>query len=196
MPTKLIESGAGPFLAILLLLSPAFSSFPGDPPAKKPTLDEFMAQCGYHKVELEPGQSNHLLVSAKANGKKVVGMVDTGCSGNWLDPEAAPRVRKVGVREAPISGVFGGKINEPIRLVEIERFEVGGLVSSNLPAALFHLAHQENRRQLDLFRIDQENKGMERNDAILGMDFLQRHHALSATGTPAFTCEKMRRARR
>jgi predicted aspartyl protease len=133
--------------------------------AGRPTVADSLANCGYIKVKVKVGRENHLLLAGKANGQELSCVIDTGCVGSVLGTEAALPVKQVGVRKGPVYGPLG-TIGENVPLVAIDQFEAGGVVESNLPAALLPLLKQ-GRRRWD-----------EKRDMILGLDFLKRQHAL------------------
>lgn len=148
------------FCWLLLLIEAA--GFGGE----RQGLDDFLAKCGYLKVKTMPGAQNHLRVHAKVNGKTVGCIVDTGCPSTIVDPARAPKLPELRVDDRPVYG-FLGMVAEKYTWASIERLELGGFIETNWPVACLSLAKVQN-----------VPVPVEKPELIVGLDFLQRHHAL------------------
>lgn len=141
--------------------------------SSKPSLDQFMLQRGYCAVRLEADENNHLTTRGRINGKRVLCLIDTGCSGNVLDMTRAGSLKRLGKDVGPHYGMFGRLAGE-LKTVLIDHITLGEADITNQTASLYNL-HQDLQVHTGSYIPTSDRKNAP--DLVLGLSFLQSGHA-------------------
>lgn len=126
----------------------------------QPPLIQYLVRLGYHAFELKRDRHDHFLVAGELEEQRVTFLVDTGCSVSAVDRRLLKGARTLGELGIAIQDSLLGRIDqESIYLGK--RLALGKAEFFNQP----------------LQPVDTASLRQQWN-AILGLDFLLRHHAI------------------
>ena len=149
----------------------------GDEP-KRATLESLLIQHGYELIPLKVTAGNSLHHFGKLNGRKVDVYVDTGSPDTCVDTSLTGGLKKVGQLKEDAWGVYGKAAEHP-QIVQLDQLELGPTVFTNQSAVVLPM-HGKAKTHTGS-RIPSSDP-LGQIDILLGMDFLQTHHALLLVG--------------
>lgn len=144
------------------------------------TLEAFFRARGYEPVRLELTAGNKLVVQGTLGERKIRCLIDTGCSITSIDAAHVGRATELTNRSSFTLDAFGQRVGRQKNLVALETLKLGRCQFTGQPASVRERTWT-NRRSEDApigSRISRNFSNADRDDLILGWDFIARNFAV------------------